>query len=152
MDNMEYRYVLLYLTVIHLTLTVSISAAPTTEVPYTHDTSNGVSENKSRVDVTQIPSTAAPHNLSSQATPGAGRVQKKATDGKFAHETTTQSIADVTVVSEGGSDPYVSEAPRVVNNLLTTILYPSTSGGSVETEGRAVTEQPSTEEDVEKWK
>ncbi|XP_055709823.1 uncharacterized protein LOC129805735 isoform X2 [Phlebotomus papatasi] len=168
MDNMECRCVWLYLVLIHFTLTLLlINAAPTTEIPYIHDTSNGMSENKSRVDMTQIPFTdhhddAAPQNFSSMPTTGAGRVQTSVPSSiaTFAHETTTYATVDVSGVSETGNKPTTpnaTETSRPTENiLLTTILYPSTSVPNptdVKTEGIVMTQQPtSTEDDGEKWK
>ncbi|XP_059617754.1 uncharacterized protein LOC132262491 [Phlebotomus argentipes] len=140
---MECRYVWLYLLIHSALAVLSISAAPTTEMPYIRDTSDGLSENKTGVDMTQIPSTdrpraAAPANLSAQPTPGAGQVRQEAPrSGEFA-QATTESV-DVTTPAE-------TETPRV-ESVLTTILYPS-AGPS-----EAATEQSSAApEEGEKWR
>ncbi|GAB0094509.1 hypothetical protein DMENIID0001_098170 [Sergentomyia squamirostris] len=160
---MECRYVWLYSILLHSTLTIIlIGAAPTTHHPYTHDTSHGLSENKSKVDMTQIPfNTDHPHddaqrNMSTlpPPTPAAGgpetKVPEMDVDSKFAHESTTvQSKAlDITPVSPTASDTgneQVNEDPRMkVENILTTLLYFSTTEQSVvdetETVARVVTE------------
>ncbi|XP_055682439.1 uncharacterized protein LOC129789576 isoform X2 [Lutzomyia longipalpis] len=156
-----------YLILIHFTLTIlSIGSAPTTEVAYTHDTFSGLSENKSQVDMTHIPSTdhpddATPRNLSSRPTQrSAGRVQRDPeSDGKFAHETTTHSSGDAILTTEGGNgrastSSYVSESSRVVENILTTILYGSSTDAGGADDGTASTEHPvvTTTEDGGRWK